>query len=531
MLRGNATVAEAHLSRIPARALDGEGLARAQIVRAEITLMRGLPAGTLQSLPPNSEHVPRLAPKIEQLRARAYLALEDVPGAVASLVAREQYISPSQVAKNREKIWQSLTEKKLPRGTLERLERFDNTTRGWLELALLAQNRAGPELLSQWQQRFRNHPGVRHLSAARAQGKDRTRHSSGAPDFRHGGGYALLLPLSGALKSAGIAIRDGFLNAYWAQPLPRPPIKIYDTASARSHALAAFDRAISEGAGMVIGPLMKPAVAAIAERGPSPVPVIALNYLEYSGAPAGMLQLGLAPEDEAAAAAERAAAENSQQALVLTPSTDWGHRVSLSFSERLRVMGGQLAESARYAPGTQDFGAPIKSLLNLDASHARHQGMQRALGKNVAFEPRPRGDADSLFIAAKPKDMRILLPQLAFFRGGGLPVYTTAVAYSGTVTPELEGLRFCDMPWMIDNAGRWAQARQQASVLFPEAMTLQPRLFALGGDAYRMARHWSSGGGAELNGASGQLLVGQDGLVVRRLGCARIADGRLIPLS
>lgn len=54
---------------------------------------------------------------------------------------------------------------------------------------------------------------------------------------------------------------------------------------------------------MVIGPLRRESVAAIAQRGPLPVPVVALNQLpaDMAWVP-NLYQFALAPEDEARAA-------------------------------------------------------------------------------------------------------------------------------------------------------------------------------------------------------------------------------------
>lgn len=522
--------AEAFLSNLPVGSLDQSQSVRAQIARAEITLTRSLPAAALRILPDAAQY-PSFAINIERLRAQALFATGDTLGAVAALVSRERYLrDPAAVADNRERIWNGLIATPLAPSAYARATTQDAITRGWLELAWLMQQGAKAPALQVWVQRHPGHPGVDKVRLVRSSEQQAIAPlaQAGPAPLPSGRAYALLLPLSGSLAGAGAALRDGFLAAWWAAPEPRPPVRVYDSGGSATTSLAAYEQALREGAGLIVGPLVKDGVAALAQRGSLPVTVIALNYMDAGTAPAGMVQLGLAPEDEAAAAAERAVAEGRGRALVLTPASDWGQRVTGAFSSRLQQLGGQVIETARYPSGSQDYGPSLKTLLNLDASVARNRALDAVLGQNTEFQPRPRGDADFFFVGARAEDARVLLPQLDFFRGGALPVYATSLAYSGKATPELEGLRFCDMPWMIDAAGDWAEARARARALFPEALTRQPRLFALGGDAFRLAQNPGGGAAIDIDGASGRLLGGRDGKIVRRLGCARIVNGRVL---
>ncbi len=64
---------------------------------------------------------------------------------------------------------------------------------------------------------------------------------------------ALLLPLSGRSEAFGVAVRDGFIAAYLQQDAAsRPRLKIYDVAA--ESVASAYNRAIADGAGFVVGP-------------------------------------------------------------------------------------------------------------------------------------------------------------------------------------------------------------------------------------------------------------------------------------
>src|SRR3546814_10394454 len=54
-----------------------------------------------------------------------------------------------------------------------------------------------------------------------------------------------------------------------------------------------------------------------------------------------------------------------------------------------------------------------------------------------------------IFLGARGQDARALIPQLLFNRAGGLPIYATALIYDGKPSADINGLRFCDAPWII----------------------------------------------------------------------------------
>jgi outer membrane PBP1 activator LpoA protein len=553
---GDDRKAETLLSQIPPTSLALPQIARAQILRSSISLKRGLPMAALQALPSGSDHVPLYAERIEDLRANALFQLGDPVAATRSLVLRERYLQGDGEAltDNREMIWQGLLRTPLSKEDPPRIAVQDEVTRGWLELAWQRQLGAAARYDS-WAARYPKHPATaREIALARAQstapaprpGSTLTMSSSMSPvattqtaaaaitttiatapaasapfvTSGNGHGYALLLPLTGPFAATGEAVRAGFLQAAGAAA---NEVRVYDSGASPDQALVAYQNALSEGAGVIVGPLQREAVAAIARMGQPQVPMIALNALdEKSVAPANFLQFGLAPEDEARAAAEQAVAQNLRRAVALVPSTDWGRRVFAAFSERLRELGGQLTGNDVFESGTNDPSKMIKRLLGLEASESRHKALTAVLGKDTEFDGRRRGDVDFVFLAAKPSDARVILPQLRFFRAGGLPIYSTSLIYEGRGI-DWPVIRVCDMPWMIDSSGPWMAPRNAAIAQIPDVMRAYPRLVALGSDAWRLAgllRDHRLQTEQLIDGASGKLRVAADGKVGRQLGCA-----------
>jgi uncharacterized protein len=341
---------------------------------------------------------------------------------------------------------------------------------------------------------------------------------------------ALLLPMRGAYSASAEMVRDGFFAALYAQPGTRPSVKAYDTGTTLESLRLAVRQAVSEGARFIVGPLQKELVTALAAQGNPPVPVLALNYLEATQyAPGSFYQLGLAPEDEARAAATQAIAAGFRRAAVLTPQNDWGDRILSAFSKRLAELGGELVSTQRYT-GIAEISQPIRALMALPESDERKATLAATLGLKLEFEPRRRDDLDFVFVAAKADQGRLLIPQLRFHRLGTLPVFATAQVFdNGTGDSDLSGLRTCDMPMMTGAGGRYAMLRTQLGDVLPGRTREQERLFGLGYDAYQLISFLhvgplpSSGG---FPAATGDLAMAANGAIWRGLSCEELAQVR-----
>jgi len=359
---------------------------------------------------------------------------------------------------------------------------------GWLKLALvLRQYSADPQRLQnqleQWRRLYPGHPADTGLLS------DYLDRLTGA--YSHPGQIAVLLPRSGPFAQAGAALRDGILAAYYDQPTPaRPRLRFYAAAEPQD-IWPQLQQAVEEGAQLVIGPLQKDSVAQLVRAGELPVPVLALNRVELDSAPPpNLFQLGLPPEDEARAAAERAWLEGHRVAVTFVPDSRWGERLSTAFRARFDDLGARVAEQGTYAPTGNDFSAPVQALLNVDQSRARHQALQRLLGQNLEFEPHRRQDATVLFLGAQVRDARLIRPQIQFHQAADLPVIATSSVYSGNPNPgadlDLEGLSFPDMPWLLRDGGDDALTLRAMAKVLPESGQRLQRLYAMGIDAYRL---------------------------------------------
>jgi outer membrane PBP1 activator LpoA protein len=402
---------------------------------------------------------------------------------------------------------------------------------GWLELARTAlradQFPAGRgTLFQEWRRRHPEHPanGPLVLSMIDA-----------SPPLPPGNGkIALLLPLSGRAQAAGTSVRDGFLAAWYARPAAgRPGVEVYDTGT---DALAAYRRAIEDGAQAVVGPLTKEEVTVVARAAAPGIPLLALNVLpEGTPTPGSVFQYSLAPEDEAAEVAKRLVAEGRRHGIALVPAGEWGQRVQRAFEDTLRTGGGRLIALRTYAPDTADFTGPILELLGVDEAKARHRRLTQALGTPVEFAATRRRNIEFVFIAGQPQAARLIRPQLRFHYAGDLPVYATSEVYdpSPKANLDLEGVMFPDMPWMIDPDPAALDVRNDLRSAWPDRFRRRGRLYALGFDAYAVLSEIMVSRTpfrTPLSGMTGRLTVDSGRRLHRELEWLQVRGGELRPL-
>lgn len=529
------------LDQIPAGPLDAHQQSRYRLLRAQTALARNDPARVLVLLPagdPGGE--PSIAAAQLLTRARALTRIGDAVGATQALVQREAYLQGgSAVGENHDLIWTALNAASLDSATLGRAASMAPPVRGWIELAALARRSAPLQDYEAWRHRFPGHPGEDRLAtlfvAARneappppASGPVAVPVNGGGFDTlaSSGGSVALLLPGSGPLAAIGDAVRAGYAAA--AAKAGAPEAHGYDSAAGVP---AAYQRAVTEASGVIVGPLRKEDAAALAQAGPVAVPVLALNYLDGGRAgPAGFYQFGLAPEDEARAAAEDAVARGLRLPVAMVPAGDWGNRVLAAFEQRLRELGGHVVESGRYSGDPQNWSDPVRRVLRYVAIDDKRKAAEARAKAGPGIDPQRRNDFDFVFIAGRAAQARVLWPLFRYYHADRLPAYATAAVYEGDSDSDLSGIRFCDAPWALDAGGPWAalaaEARDGRS--FENA-----RLYALGNDAFLIASRIAQNQlrpGDELAGATGVLKVDSAGAVHRRLVCAQMTSGAPYPL-
>ncbi len=550
--RGVADQGRLKLTEIPRQLPDPAIQQRRDILVAKGELIDGNAEQALIALPDPATISSNLhRARVYEVRAQSFRLLGNPDGELAARIDLESEVRrPAIIQANHEQIWQMLTT--LP---VSRLREMTTNVRGeiyqgWIELALANTAPAGSANseqqrlagLQNWRSRYPNHPATRTL---------------GGNLFGSGGGsfdglnlasgpirqVGVLLPLSApGIGVAAEAIKDGIVLAYQneADRSALPAIRFYDIGDNINFVRTAFQNALNDGADAIIGPLRKEAVTAIITQRHLPVPVLTLNQVDSFGgvAPQNVIQFGLAPEDEARSAAERALATDHRSAIVLQSDDSRGDRAARAFTETMLQNGGDVVHTAILPSDKYDYSKELKDALLITQSDQRFRNLSRALDTKLFFEPGIRGDVDMVFLAINNEQARSVRPQLAFFHAGRLPMLGTsrisAIDDDIKANRDLNGIAFADTPWALDKNVQSSSLYRQVRQSNADTIDVFGKLYALGMDAWTLINNLdtlSNDSRAELNGFTGKLSLTADGRIRRQLLWAQYIDGKSVPLK
>jgi outer membrane PBP1 activator LpoA protein len=335
------------------------------------------------------------------------------------------------------------------------------------------------------------------------------------PDEARTDQIALLLPLSGPQSGMGRSVRDGFLSAYYEHTVQKTTVQMYDTGGTAEKTRVAYEAAKTKGATLIVGPLTKIEVQALATLKPK-LPVLALNAITERPA-SQFYQFALLPEDEVNSIVQFAWAQQYRTIVVVASPHERGKRLAKSFKDQWKKRGGKILKTENL-----DRQSDIQARLQAIASAYEHH------------EDIPGMVPDAFFLATGPEVARQIKPLLDFHYRPNTPVLSTANVYAGMPDPlkdqDLNGVFFCDMPWIIEESGPIQEKRQRAEQVWSKSDKEAPRLFALGIDAFRIAARWTafvSEASLQLPGMTGQLSLDQrTHQVHRHLSCSRFVDGQ-----
>ncbi|MBJ6980255.1 penicillin-binding protein activator [Luteimonas sp. MC1895] len=323
---------------------------------------------------------------------------------------------------------------------------------------------------------------------------------------------AVLLPLTGSLATAAGPVRDGLLAGYYGEQRRRPDLEFYDTLGTGYGAVAAYQRAVAEGADQVLGPLGRDEVDAVFEQATVTVPVLALN--RAGTPPTNSASYALAPEDEGKAAADFLASRGAKRVLVLSSGDDNARRSIDALSGRLQELGGGVAQLLAVV------GDSPPDLVG---------SMQAAV--------QAEGGVDAVFFALRGPQARLAAAQVSAAGLSGRPRVATSQLLSGTGKPgedaALDGIAFPTDAWTVSGVPGLPSARGVADAL-PTARGPAARLFAFGYDGWLLSAylaHLASGADASVSSASGVLRMSADGHVLRTPSWSTFSGGHVVPLA
>lgn len=461
------------------------------------------------------------------LQARTYELAGDRVGSAMTLMLLAQTDPEADVQQLHDRIWQllqTLSDQELAEASAKAI---GYESQGWLELAALVREPGvnldeQGRIVRRWQNNWPGHPAAQvppselRLIATLATSRPEK--------------IALALPLKGPFASAGKAIRDGFLSAYYMdQSADRSKTDIRVINTSDENFAQVYNELSSGGFDLIVGPLEKEALTELAAMNTLPVPALGLNYLpEGPTPPDGLYQYGLSAEDEARQIADRLVDEGLDHVLVLIPQGEWGDRVERALLSRLQRRNGVVLDIERFFP-EDNLRTVTADLLGITASRNRAIQVERTIGIDVEFEARRRQDADAIVMVAEPTIARQFKPLFAFYFGGDLPVYSPSIVYGGSPNPsrdrDLNGVIFTDIPWVL---GENNELRAQAREHLKGTRGQLGRLFAMGADAWQLSKRLPllrQLDSASIDGQTGVLTMTREGSIHRSQLWARFSKG------
>lgn len=470
---------------------------------------------------------PELLARAARLQAKTYeLAGAPLSGAL-TLILLSQTDNSASPQDIHDQIWQIL--KTIDETRLE--EASDNAlgfeVQGWLELARRLRTKGGSlddqgRLVRQWQNNWPGHPAAQIMPTELALLAEL---AASRPEK-----LVLAVPLQGALASAGKAIRDGFLAAYYQDETTdrsTTDIRVIDTSTNRFSEI--YQELANGDIDLVVGPLDKEDLIQLSDLSTLPVPALGLNYLPAgTPVPDGLYQFGLSAEDEVRQIADHLDAENLKKALVIIPHGEWGDRVEAALRAQMEQLGLTTLAVERFFP-EDNLRSVTADLLGITTSRERAILVERTIGRNLEFEPRRRQDAEAIVLVAAPTIARQFKPLFAFYYGGDLPVYSPSIVYEGSPNPardrDVDSVIFTDIPWVLAENN---PLRDESQAYLNGTRGQLGRLFAMGADAWHLSKRLPllrQVDDAVIEGQTGTLTMDRDGSIHRKQVWAQFQNG------
>jgi outer membrane PBP1 activator LpoA protein len=268
---------------------------------------------------------------------------------------------------------------------------------------------------------------------------------------------ALLLPLASPdFARPAEAFKLGFMAAHMHSD-EKLTVGMFATDASSESILAGYEQAVKLGARLVVGPMTRSGVSALAASKRVSVPTLGLNLPEDKTAlPPQFYTFGLALEAEARLVARSAFAEHFRSAILVSAKSPLAQRSRDAFAEAWRRLGGTIREAYEFGPQTD----------------------LPALREALSTAP-----VDMIFLAADAEQARAVRP----FLNNIIEVFATSQVNSGRKDPvanvDLNGIRFVEMPWLV-------QPDHPAVMVYPRPQGITAeleRFYALGIDAFRIA--------------------------------------------
>ena len=448
------------------------------------------------------------------LSSLCYQALGDYEKAIASLLRRESGLQGEARAETTRYTWQIINELDIEQRSAMIESTNDARVRNRLEQSLQGQVGQQVATLPQFSQ-WREQTGLRDQEVILEQWNSQSAKR-----------VAVLLPLSSRFGKAARALMDGIKYAHQQNTgAIAPQVSFYDIGDSPFQVVQHYVAAVNSGADFIIGPLGRDYANRLNDHlfnspAGQPPTILLGGDTQLRGA---THRLTLSPESNGERVARKAFQDGHLNMALLMSGSNTNQRVAEAFSRTWLSLGGKISNTVLYSPERFDHSAELKQLFGIYESETRHSKLSGLLGYKPIFSAYKRPDIDYVFMIADNTVGRILRPQINFYGGVRMPVYSDSTIFNGIQNkPEnldLEQIRFPVMPWVLRSAN-----------VAPYAGQLN-QLYALGIDTYRLAGNYvqmKNNPDLAINGSTGQLNIKRNGVIDFQPVWASFIDGEAI---
>ena len=342
---------------------------------------------------------------------------------------------------------------------------------------------------------------------------------------------AVLLPLSGPLKTLGDAVQYGMAAAAAKQ---QRTLVFIDSTKPAAELQAEVTAAQVQ---FVIGPLLREDIDKIQQLPDWQWPTLFLNGKGDLPVKPEQYFFALAWEDEASQMVQVFRQRQYQHPVLIYAVNPIGQRMAQHFQSRWQQSGGQPVETYSYSSQEQ-LQALINKFLEAEASEERAKEINRLIGQSIKAELHSRQDIDAIYLIADPVQTRFFKPFIDVTvspTAKRLPIFTSSRSHSLKVDKtdqrDLAGLTMTEMPWLLPQAAIAPPLRQEFDSLFAEQDEQLQRLFAMGHDALMLVGHLKQQQqfpAMAYHGLTGSLRLADGHSIQRQLTLAQYRQGKLL---
>jgi len=407
-----------------------------------------------------------------------------------ALIATLHYFSLNKQTNNDDitKIWQNFSE--LTQWQLKIISQAKPPySKGWLALIHYA-NKYGDKtnqfdrFLTNWQRQYPNHPANSVIPLIQQNLKLRNIDSIA--------NIAVLLPLSGKQKAAGVAAQQGILAAYKSNSTSQLHFIDTNNIDWSSLGLTFTEQNID----YVIGPLLKSNVDNYLALSELSTDTLLLNISGKNSLRDNQTAISMRPEDEAIQAADTLSRRHYKHPLIISDEDKVSQRITQNFIQQWQKNTTQapevfyLTNDNKTAKSSKKRQQNIQTSLEVEQSKARVKALKLRLKQTIKTETRNRRDVDMIYLVSNSQKTRLLKPYVDVSISPFadlIPVFSSSRSHSAKAdrqgTRDLSGLTFTEIPWLLKSKQQNTALAAINEQLWPQRSDSLQTIFALGFDS------------------------------------------------